>query len=156
MSRQSTLLITRRLPPATEARAEANYKICRWDRRGPALAEAAAGADALLCTPADRLDAAVIAALPDQVRVIGTFSVGFEHIDVAAARARGIAVVNTPRRAVGGDCRIHDAADPRRGPAHRRGRAAGARRPVAGLVAGDISGHPGQRQTAGYFRHGGE
>jgi len=96
MPRQFVIVITRRLPPATEARAEANYNVRRWDRRGPSLAEAAAGADALLCTPADRLDAAAIAALPASIRVIGTFSVGFEHIDVAAAHARAIAVVNTP------------------------------------------------------------
>ena len=50
----------------------------------------------MLCCPAEKLDAAVIAALPDTVKVIGTFSVGFDHVDVAAARARGMAVVNTP------------------------------------------------------------
>ena len=52
--------------------------------------------DALLCTGADRIDAAVINAFPESVRVIATFSVGFEHIDMAAAHSRGIAVVNTP------------------------------------------------------------
>ena len=36
------------------------------------------------------------AALSDSVRIIATFSVGFEHIDVAAARARGLIVTNTP------------------------------------------------------------
>jgi lactate dehydrogenase-like 2-hydroxyacid dehydrogenase len=96
MPNRNCLLITRRLPPAAEARAESTYDVRRWDRCGPTLAEAAAGVDALLCTPADRLDAAVIAALPGGVRVIGTFSVGFEHIDLAAARTRFIAVVNTP------------------------------------------------------------
>ena len=38
----------------------------------------------------------MIAALPASVKVIATFSVGFDHIDVAAASARGIAVCNTP------------------------------------------------------------
>jgi glyoxylate reductase len=38
----------------------------------------------------------VIAALPDRVAVIATFSVGYEHIDLAAAEARGILVTNTP------------------------------------------------------------
>jgi lactate dehydrogenase-like 2-hydroxyacid dehydrogenase len=52
--------------------------------------------DAILCTPADRVDAAIVAALPASIRVIGTFSVGHDHIDLAAAAARGIAVVNTP------------------------------------------------------------
>ena len=37
-----------------------------------------------------------IARLPASVRVIATTSVGFDHIDVAAANARGIAIGNTP------------------------------------------------------------
>jgi len=52
--------------------------------------------DAILCTPADRFDAALIGQLPRSVRVIGTFSVGLEHIDLAAAKARGIEICNTP------------------------------------------------------------
>ena len=97
MSRRHILLITRCLPPAADARAEREFDVRRWDGHGPpALAEAANGVEALLCTPADPINAAVIAALPDSIRVIGTFSVGFEHIDLAAARMRDIAVVNTP------------------------------------------------------------
>ncbi len=94
------LFVTRRLPPAVEARASRDYQ-ARLNpddapRTGAEVAAMADGAQAVLCCPAERLDAAVIAALPGTVRVIGTFSVGFDHIDVAAARARGIAVVNTP------------------------------------------------------------
>ncbi len=94
------LLITRRLPAAVEARAARDY-----DARGnpedtprhPAeLIRLAEGAEALLCCPADRLDAATIAALPEGLLVLGTFSVGTDHIDLAAARARGLPVVNTP------------------------------------------------------------
>ena len=44
----------------------------------------------------DRLDADTIGALPDSVRAIATYSIGHEHIDLAAARARGIAVFATP------------------------------------------------------------
>ncbi len=53
-------------------------------------------ADALLVMAMDRIDAGLIEALPDTVRVIATFSVGHDHIDFAAARARGIAVLSTP------------------------------------------------------------
>lgn len=42
------------------------------------------------------LDAAAIAQLPDQVRAIATYSVGHEHLDLNAARARGIAVFSLP------------------------------------------------------------
>ncbi|HEY0203479.1 MAG TPA: NAD(P)-dependent oxidoreductase, partial [Acetobacteraceae bacterium] len=94
------LYITRRLPPAVEARAARDYEArLNPDDHPVAAAEilaGAAGADALLCCPAERLDAALIAALPPSVRVIGTFSVGTDHIDLDACRARGIPVVNTP------------------------------------------------------------
>jgi lactate dehydrogenase-like 2-hydroxyacid dehydrogenase len=42
------------------------------------------------------LTEAAIAGLPDSVRVLATSSVGYDHVDVAAARARGIMVTNTP------------------------------------------------------------
>jgi lactate dehydrogenase-like 2-hydroxyacid dehydrogenase len=42
------------------------------------------------------VDSACINALPPSVKVIATFSVGYDHIDLAAARARGIVVTNTP------------------------------------------------------------
>ena len=53
-------------------------------------------ADLLVVMAMDRVDAALIAALPDTVQVVATYSVGHDHIDLAAARARGIAVLSTP------------------------------------------------------------
>ena len=95
-----TLLVTRRLPPAVEARAARDYdaRLNAEDtpRTGADVVRLAEGAQAILCCPAEKLDAATIAALPDTVKVIGTFSVGYDHIDIPATRARGIAVVNTP------------------------------------------------------------
>ncbi len=100
MDVKPTLLVTRRLPPEVEARAARDYdaRLNADDtpRTGADVARLAEDAAAILCCPAERLDAATIAALPGSVRVIGTFSVGFDHIDLAAAQARGIAVVNTP------------------------------------------------------------
>jgi lactate dehydrogenase-like 2-hydroxyacid dehydrogenase len=92
------LVVTRRLPAEVEARAERDYnvRLNMGDTAQTALTMFSEPADAILCSPGDRLDAAAIAALPDTVRAIGTFSVGFDHIDVAAARARGIPVINTP------------------------------------------------------------
>jgi len=94
------LLVTRRLPPAVEARAARDYD-ARLNAEDVSRSEAdilrlADGAVAILCSPAERLSAETIRRLPDTVRVIGTFSVGYDHVDVAAARARGIPVVNTP------------------------------------------------------------
>jgi lactate dehydrogenase-like 2-hydroxyacid dehydrogenase len=100
MNPRPTLVVTRRLPEPVEARARAHY-----DARlnvddvafGPAdWAVRCAGADAVLCVASDRVDRAAIDALPPSVRAIATFSVGYNHIDVAAAHARGIVVTNTP------------------------------------------------------------
>jgi lactate dehydrogenase-like 2-hydroxyacid dehydrogenase len=96
MSQKRTLLTTRRLPPPVQARAEARYAVREWDSRAMTLAAATADVDAVLCTPWERLDAATIAALPLSVRVLATNSVGTDHIDLAAARARRLPVVHTP------------------------------------------------------------
>jgi lactate dehydrogenase-like 2-hydroxyacid dehydrogenase len=94
------LLVTRRLPPAVEARAAAEFdaRLNAEDapRTGADILRLAQGADAVLCCPAEKLDAATIGALPATVKVIGTFSVGFDHIDLGACRVRGLPVVNTP------------------------------------------------------------
>jgi lactate dehydrogenase-like 2-hydroxyacid dehydrogenase len=92
------LLVTRRLPPAVEARAAAEFdaRLTGSDLPMPDVLARASGADAILTCPGDKLDTALIAALPATVKVIATFSVGFDHIDVQAASARGIAVCNTP------------------------------------------------------------
>ena len=92
------LLLTRALPPLILARAERDYTLCMPGKLGLRdwFGTLGDGAAALLCIPGFRFDAAAISRLPASLRVIGTFSVGTDHIDLAAARARGIAVVNTP------------------------------------------------------------
>ena len=54
------------------------------------------GAQAIMFTNTLPLDAAAIAALPPDVKVGATSSVGYDHIAVPAARARGLVVTNTP------------------------------------------------------------
>src|SRR3954451_13873706 len=53
-------------------------------------------AEAILCTNTLPLTATAIVGLPESVRVLATSSVGYDHIDVNAARARSIMVTNTP------------------------------------------------------------
>ncbi len=60
------------------------------------LMQAAGANDALIVTAFDRFDADVIARLPASFRILSTFSVGNEHIDLEAARRRGLAVLSTP------------------------------------------------------------
>ena len=59
-------------------------------------AAAAHQAEAIIFTNTLKLNAAAIAALPAGVRAGATISVGHDHIDVAAARARRLMVTNTP------------------------------------------------------------
>jgi len=94
------ILLTRKLPTDVEARAIRDYEADlntddRLYARDELLARAA-DKDGLLVTVTDRIDAKLIAALPAEIRVIATFSVGYDHIDVAAAASRDIAVTNTP------------------------------------------------------------
>ncbi|HEY4044375.1 MAG TPA: D-glycerate dehydrogenase [Rhodopila sp.] len=92
------LFVTRRLPASVEALAarEFDARLTPSDVPISGLVARAEGADAVLCCPGDVLDTRTIAALPQSVKVIGTFSVGYDHIDVAAAKARGLKVCNTP------------------------------------------------------------
>jgi lactate dehydrogenase-like 2-hydroxyacid dehydrogenase len=60
------------------------------------LLRGVAGAAALVCTLTERVDAAVLDAAGPQLRIVATVAVGYDHVDVAAARARGVVVTNTP------------------------------------------------------------
>jgi lactate dehydrogenase-like 2-hydroxyacid dehydrogenase len=60
------------------------------------LLAAADGADALFVSPANKLDAFFFAHLPKSVKVIATFSVGYDHVDLSAMAASGVPVANTP------------------------------------------------------------
>lgn len=61
-----------------------------------ALAAAMADGDVFVPTVTDQLTAELIAAAPDRLKLIANFGTGVDHIDLAAARARGIMVTNTP------------------------------------------------------------
>jgi glyoxylate reductase len=98
--RKPKVIVTRKLPDAVETRmrelfdAELNVDDAPMDEA--ALAAAVGRAEVLACTITDRIDAALIAKAGDQLRLIANFGVGVDHIDVAAAHARGIIVTNTP------------------------------------------------------------
>ncbi len=64
--------------------------------RTEGLLVAAEGADAIFFNPPAKLDAEFFGRVAASVKVIATFSVGYDHIDVRAAAARGIGIANTP------------------------------------------------------------
>ena len=92
------IFLTRRLPEAVETRArEIGEAVCNLDDR-PWSDDQWEVADAPVIVPTvtDGLTAARIAALLPNVRLLANFGAGVSHIDLGAAKARGIAVTNTP------------------------------------------------------------
>ena len=92
--------VTRKLPPAIETRMMELFE-ARLNEADQALGAAEIlakcdGADVLVPTVTDTIDAALIDALPDSVRIIANFGAGVDHIDLSAAAARDISVTNTP------------------------------------------------------------
>ena len=100
MSKKAVVLVTRKLPQAVEARLARDYD-ARFNKEDTVynskqIIDLAAGADAIIPCHTEKLTAEVIQQLPDSIRAICSFSVGFDHIDLDAAKARGIMVTNTP------------------------------------------------------------
>jgi lactate dehydrogenase-like 2-hydroxyacid dehydrogenase len=93
------LVVTSRYPKEIEDRIERDYEARRNPNPVPfseqELLSAAEGADALFITPADRLGAGFFQNVSPTVKIIVTFSVGFEHIDLEAAARRNIPVAYT-------------------------------------------------------------
>lgn len=102
MTDKPIVFVTRRLPPDVEARLKRDYRpILNTDDAtyGPddvIEGAARAGADAILTCSTEKYAADVISRLPEHVKILATFSVGYDHIDVSAARRRGLIVTNTP------------------------------------------------------------
>ncbi len=95
------LLITRPMPPEVGDRARAAFdceiRHIQTPLERDELIRALADFDIVLPTLGDRFDADILAAVPSPgCRLLANFGVGYNHIDVAAARAAGIAVTNTP------------------------------------------------------------
>ena len=98
--RKPVLVVTTQHVKEVEERIDRNYDARRNPNSAPfgrqALLAAADGADALFITPVDRLDSEFFKSVSPSVKVIATYSVGFEHIDLAAAVRRKIAIAYTP------------------------------------------------------------
>ncbi len=95
-----TVLVTRLMPANVEARVARDYRATTnpQDRiySSEELIAAAAGHEAIFCCSSEKFSADVIKRLPESVAIVATLSVGFEHIDIDAARERGLIVTNTP------------------------------------------------------------
>jgi len=92
--------VTRRLPDAVEKRAreefDATLNPTDTALTTAQLCDAIRGADGLLPTVTDRVTAEVLRASPRRAKIVANFGVGFNNIDVDAAKQGGIVVTNTP------------------------------------------------------------
>jgi len=97
---KSKVIVTRKWPTAVEQKllelfeVELNAEDCPMSL--DQLKEALRSADAVLPTVTDPINAEVLSAEPLRCKILGNFGVGFNHIDVRTAKARGITVTNTP------------------------------------------------------------
>ncbi|MSO74536.1 MAG: D-glycerate dehydrogenase [Alphaproteobacteria bacterium] len=102
MERKPVLLITRRMPPLVQERARRDYDArlnvndSLYD--SAALVKAAAGADALLICPSDKITPELVGQLPDSLKIIACFTAGYDHVNVEAVRQRGLTLTNAPDR----------------------------------------------------------
>jgi glyoxylate reductase len=99
MTGQPRVYATRALPGEAFGALARRVALDVWPGPGaPTAAALRAGAEAcegLLCLLTDRVDRELLAACP-RLRVVSSCSVGLDHVDLAAARERGIAVGHTP------------------------------------------------------------
>lgn len=93
------LIVTRRWPAEVERALAERFDMRFNEDDHPftpqEMRQALASCDALLTTVSDRIDADALGAAP-RVKLLANYGVGYSHIDLDAAKARGIAVTNTP------------------------------------------------------------
>jgi glyoxylate reductase len=94
------VIVTRRLPETVEAKLAARFDVELNPDDSPfgreRLRDSMARCEVLAPSVRDRIDAGLIAGAGERLRLIANFGAGTDNIDLAAARARGIAVTNTP------------------------------------------------------------
>ncbi|MFZ5721370.1 MAG: 2-hydroxyacid dehydrogenase [Pseudomonadota bacterium] len=99
-ARKPKVIVTRKLPDSVETRmrelfdAELNLTDEPMSRK--ALIEAVGRCDVLASTITDKIDAGLLEKAGERLKLIANFGAGVDHIDVAAANARGVIVTNTP------------------------------------------------------------
>ena len=94
------ILITRKLIKESEDKAVKTFKpIFNTNDElysQTKVIEMSNGCDGILSSLTDKMDKQTIDKLPDTIKIISNFAVGFGNIDLEAAKSRGIAVTNTP------------------------------------------------------------
>jgi len=93
------VLLTRRIPSSVLAPLQARHTVEVYSGDGAIprdeLLRRVAGQDALISVLTDRIDGELLDAAP-AVKIVANIAVGYDNVDVAAARQRGVIVTNTP------------------------------------------------------------
>ena len=99
-NRKPIVVVTRKLPDVIETRMmelfDTRLNLDDKAMSKSELIEAVKVADVLVPTVTDRIDGAVLSHAGPELRLIANFGTGVDHIDLAAARQRGITATNTP------------------------------------------------------------
>ena len=94
------ILVTRKLLKECEEKAskmfDANFNSNDELYSQKEVIEMSKGCDGILSSLTEKLDVETINKLPDSIKIISNFAVGFGNIDLEAAKKRGIVVTNTP------------------------------------------------------------
>ncbi len=100
MTAKKRVVLSRRWPERIESLLENDYEVWRNTHDQPmsavAMRQTLRKADGFCPTVTDRLDLRVLRVASPRTRIFANFGVGFEHIDLDAARRAGIVVTNTP------------------------------------------------------------
>lgn len=99
-TRKPKVIVTRKLPDPVETRMrelfDTELNISDEPMSRKQLIEAVGRCDVLSSTITDKIDAGLIEKAGERLKLIANFGAGVDHIDVAAANAKGIVVTNTP------------------------------------------------------------
>jgi glyoxylate reductase len=99
MNGRARVLVTRRIAPEALAMLRERFDVTHWDASEPIprdrLLSAIADTDGLLALLTERVDVELLALAP-RLKVVANMAVGYDNVDVGAARERGVQVTNTP------------------------------------------------------------
>ena len=97
---RAIVAVTRKIPEAGLALLQAKFEV-RLNKKdgvltGSELKKLVKGADGVLALLTDRIDDSLLAASGKQLKIVANYAVGFDNIDLAAAKKRKVIVTNTP------------------------------------------------------------
>jgi len=97
--------VTHDIPgPAIEVLQSKGFEVSLSIRNRPLekaeLLEFVKGADAIISLLSDKIDAAVLDAAGPQLKIVANYAIGFDNIDLEAAKRRDVAVTNTPSQTI--------------------------------------------------------